>query len=89
MTNTVTGLDFTKAVIVNDSKYIGLPARINDKEYTELNNRYDFIIDKFKTYLRGYIRFASGKAFYTAKNYKYTTLRYFNKELGIGNCETL
>lgn len=37
-TNTVTGLDYTKAVIVNNSKYIGAEARINDMEYLLNNN---------------------------------------------------
>lgn len=82
-TDSTTGLDYSKAVIVNDEKYIGLPARINDKEYIELNDKCEFIIKSFKTYLKGYLRFASGKADYAFHNYQYTTLKYFHKELGI------
>lgn len=83
-TKTVTGIDYTKAVIVNENKYIGAPARINDKEYTELNDNYGFIINQFRTFLSGYIKYAeSEKGFYAGRKYRYTTLKYFHKELGI------
>ena len=36
------GLDFTKAVLVNDKSYIGDLATIDNKEYIELNNKYYF-----------------------------------------------
>lgn len=55
-----------------------------DKEYVELNDRIAFIISKFRTYIKGYHNYAAGKANeYQAKRYKYTTLKYFHKELGI------
>ena len=83
-TDTVTGLDYTKAVIVNDSKYIGVPARINDDEYTELDMNYHIIIDRFTTYVCGYIKYANKTLNkYQALNYRFTTLQYFHKELGI------
>jgi protein AbiQ len=83
-TNTVTGLDYTKAVIVNDSRYIGAPARINDKEYTELNDSYGFIIKQFREFLNDYMEFTNGnKRYYSAKKFRFTTLQYFHKELGI------
>ena len=59
-TDSVTGLDYTKAVIVNDEKYIGSDARINDKEYIELNEHYAFIIKQFKKYVADYIKFVNG-----------------------------
>ncbi len=83
-TNSVTGIDYTKAVIVNESKYIGDDARINDKEYIELNDNYLFIIKKFRKFVTDYIEFANGKkAYYASKKFKFTTLKYFHKELGI------
>ncbi len=85
-TNTVTGLDYTKAVIVNDSKYIGAEARINDMEYTELNENSVFIIRQFEKFVADYIAYANGKKnYYAVKKFKYTTLKYFHKELGISN----
>lgn len=83
-TDTVTGLDYSKAVIVNDSAYIGDVARINDKEYDELDRNYYIIIKRFKKYVSGYIDFINGKSDeYTIKRYKYTTLKYFHNELNI------
>ena len=83
-TDTVTGLDYSKAVIVNDSAYIGDDARINDKEYDELDRNYYIIIKRFKKYVSGYIDFVNGKSDeYTIKRYRYTTLKYFHSELNI------
>lgn len=52
-----TGLDYSKAVIVNEKRYIGNEATIDNKEYVEINNKYYFIIKQFKSYLQGYIRY--------------------------------
>ena len=83
-TNSVTGLDYTKAVIVNDSSYIGDAARINDKEYIELNSNYHLIIKQFSKFVADYIEFVKGKnSYYTSKRFKFTTLKYFHAELGI------
>lgn len=83
-TDTITGLDYSKAVIVNDDRYIGEAARINDMEYIELDANYHIVIKKFVSFVKGYIRYANGNLNeYQAKKYKYTTLKYFHKELGI------
>lgn len=83
-TTSTTGIDFTKAVILNKPDYIGLPATIDNDEYLELSKKYFFIIGKFKAYLRGYINFiTNGGDQFAAKKYKYCTLKYFHKELGI------
>lgn len=79
-TSAVTGLDFTKAVVVNNASYIGAKATIDNKEFVELNSKYYFIISKFKNYLFGYYKYIDGKANeYEAKKYRYSTLRYFIK----------
>ena len=83
-TESVTGLDYSKAVVVNDKRYIGVPARINDMEYTELDTNYHIIIKRFTTFVKGYIKYANGTLNeFQAKKYKYTTLKYFHNELGI------
>lgn len=83
-TDSVTGLDFSKAVIVNDRDYIGEAARINDAEYTELDANYHIIIKRFMTYVKGYVKCANKKGNeYQTLKYKYTSLQYFHKELGI------
>lgn len=83
-TDSVTGIDFTKAVIVNDSKYIGATTTIDNKEYVELMNKFYFVIKKFRQYLEGYIEYKNnGGNEFVARKYQYTTLKYFDKELGL------
>lgn len=95
-TESITGIDFTKAVIVNNDEYIGDAARIDDKEYNELYYNHQTVIREFKAYLDGYIRYAlktfasehkpkSPKAlkYRGASKYLYTSLKYFHRELGI------
>lgn len=87
-TNSDTGLDYTKAVIVNDPSYIGKAAYIDDKEYLELNNKYYFIIKQFTVYVNDYYAYVAGKLDENkAKKYKYSTLRYFHRELHIINAD--
>lgn len=81
-TDTITGLDYSKAVIVNDSEYIGAAARINDMEYTELDMNYHIIVKQFKSFVKGYIKYINGTLNeHQTKKYKYTTLKYFHSEL--------
>ena len=83
-TESITGIDFSKAVIVNEEKYIDGSAEIDNKGYVELNDRIAFIISKFRTYIKGYYAYVAGKSNeYQSKRYKYTTLKYFHDELGI------
>lgn len=84
MTNAVTGLDYTKAVIVNDPIYIGSGATIDNKEFVELNNKYYFIVKQFKKYVDGYSDYVNGKLNeYEKRKYQYSTLKYFHNELGL------
>lgn len=83
-TSSSTGIDFTKALIVNDVNFIGGSTTIDNKEYVELMNKYYFVIKKFKNYLAGYIQYRkSGGNEFVARKYQFTTLKYFDKELGI------
>lgn len=83
-TDSVTGIDFTKAVIINKLNYIGDAATIDNKEYRELRHRFYFIVEKFKKYLKGYISYKkNGGNKYVASKYRYCTLKYFHTELGI------
>lgn len=83
-TESSTGIDFTKAVVISDEKYIGEPVSIDNKEYAELNDKFYFIRGKFRNYLLGYIKFCKeGGNDFVARKYRFTTLRYFKEELGI------
>lgn len=83
-TQSSTGIDFTKAVVVNDEKYIGEPTTIDNKEYVELMKKFYFVIKKFRNYLNGYIDYRrNGGDEFTARKYQFTTLQYFESELGL------
>ena len=83
-TQSSTGIDFTKAVIVNETKFIGDSTTIDNKEYVELMNKFYFVIKKFKIYLEGYIKYRKyGGDEFSARKYQFTTLQYFENELGI------
>lgn len=78
------GLDYSKAVIVNNPEYIGPNAYINDKEYLELSEHFYFIRKQFTSYVDGYKKYITdGADKYIAQKYKYTTLQYYHNELGI------
>ncbi len=83
-TDSSTGIDFSKAVVVNAEKYIGEPATIDNKEYVELMNKFYFVVKKFKQYVEGYLSYCkNGGNEYMARRYQFTTLKYFDKELGV------
>ena len=83
-TQTVTGLDYTKAVIVNSINFIGDKATIDNKEFVELNNKYFFILKQFKKYVDGYRDFVNRKLNqYENKRYQFSTLKYFHSELNL------
>ena len=78
-TDSATGIDFSKAVVISKDSYLGEETDINDKEYLELQEKVFFIINKFKKYVNGYISFKkNGGNDYVAKRYMYSTLKYFD-----------
>lgn len=83
-TESSSGIDYSKAVIVNNPSFIGDPATIDKKEFIELSNKYYFIVEKFVRYLNNYIEFRKNDANeLIARKYQFTTLKYFDRELGL------
>ena len=81
-TESSTGIDFSKAVVISNECYLGEETDINDKEYLELQEKAFFIINKFKKYVTDYIQFKkNGGNEYIAKRYLFSTLKYFDKIL--------
>ena len=77
-----TGLDFTKAVLVDNSEYIGNNALIDRNEYLEINRKYFFIRKKFEKYVIDYKKYNTGQLNkFKTKAFRYSTLKYYNKEL--------
>ncbi len=88
-TDSSTGLDYTKAVIVNSADDIGDNAHINDREFLELDKMYYHIFRQFEAYVNSYYKFTENKLNdIEAKAYRFSTLKYFHKELGINNIGT-
>ena len=82
ITSSSTGIDFSKAVVINKETYLGDETDINDKEYIELQSKYFFIINKFKNYVQGYLSLKQNKSNeYLEKRYKFSTLKYFDDML--------
>ena len=78
-TDSITGVDYSKAVVISKDSYLGETTDINDKEYLELQQKTFFIINKFKKYVNGYINYKKhGGNEFVAKRYSFSTLMYFD-----------
>lgn len=78
-TDSITGIDYSKAVVISKDSYLGEVTDINDKEYLELQQKTFFIINKFKKYVNDYINYKKhGGNEYVAKRYAFSALKYFD-----------
>ncbi|MBO5529273.1 MAG: hypothetical protein J6A47_08185 [Bacilli bacterium] len=78
-TDSITGVDYSKAVVISKVSYLGEATDINDKEYLELQQKTFFIINKFKKYVDDYISYKKyGGNEFVAKRYSFSTLKYFD-----------
>ena len=84
-TKTSTALDFSKAIIIKEERYLENTATIDKKEYIELSSKFYFIFHKFEKFVYKYIQVISKfpKSSYEYKRMSFCTLQYFHKELGI------
>ena len=81
-TESSTGIDFSKAVVITKDSYLGEETDINDKEYLELQEKSFFIIKRFRKYVSDYISFRkNGGNEYIARRYMFSTLKYFDNVL--------
>ena len=78
-TDSDTGIDFSKAVVITKNDYLDDISDINKKEYIELESKAFFIFKQFTKYVNDYIKFKkSGGNEYVARRYKFSTLKYFD-----------
>ncbi len=81
-TDSSTGLDFTKAVVLLEKRYLGPETTINKKEFIELQDKAYFIVKQFKKYVDDYIEYKkNGANNYVSQRYRYSTLHYFDDVL--------
>jgi hypothetical protein len=85
--NHQSGLDFSKLVIISKDEYIGESSNIDIDEYKEFEKQESHIHNNLEKYIHDYVDHANGNKLLHIKQYerkyKYSTLKYFHKELGI------
>lgn len=87
------GLDYSKSIIITDSKYLGKKNAIVDKdEFNETRDNIEYIRNDVLEYIDDYINQVCGiKNKYDEvefiRTYKYSTLQYFHNELGLSVSE--
>jgi len=79
------GLDYRKALIVNDSKYIQRPSivKIPSSQINHIQSNITAIAKGFSSYVSGYIKSANKNREHLDSKYKFSTLHNFHKELGV------
>jgi len=80
------GLDFTKALLITEQKYIShLLFKISTDEHKKLANKEHYITNKFEKYVSKYI-VATQKSDHNilkSSNYRFSTLCNYHVELGL------
>lgn len=83
------GLDYSKIVIIEKSKYIGtVDAIVDQDEFNETRDNIEYIKNDAQKYIDNYVEGIKGNAAkYDKKEfervYRYSTLPYFHDELGL------
>ena len=83
------GLDYSKIAIITDNNYIGTTDVVVDQdEYNETRDNIQYIKNDANKYIKDYIEHLTGKSSkYDEKEfsriYRFSTLKYFYRELGI------
>ena len=82
------GLDYTKIVIAKDSAFLGTESSvIDDDEYKETVENMERIVSEVIKFINAYLMHHTGVQKLNPKQYerkyKYSSLQYFHKELGI------
>jgi|GEM_PF-3244190 len=83
------GLDYTKAVLVNDARYLGITFKIKPAEYKKVRKNQNRIISEFTSFVEDYLIFKGHKfgEYQFVKDpetaFRYCTLVNYHAELGI------
>lgn len=78
------GLDYTKSVIIKDLSYISSESfKIPQEQYIKIKEKNLYIRERFEKYVKKYIKAVNRNDKNILKEYKYSTLQNYHKELGI------
>lgn len=84
---TKSGIDYTKAVIINENLFIGAETVVDQDEYKETVKNIEQIVNESSKYIDEYCNHVSGVSKLDIeefdRRYKYTTLKYFHDVLDI------
>ncbi len=87
------GLDYTKIVILDNTEYLDNKDAVIDKdEYNETIRNFEIIKEQVLHYVEDYIAYQRGLKTINEKEfqrrYRFSTLKYFHRELGIEKSPT-
>lgn len=78
------GLDYTKALIINEERYLSQRSfRIPSDEFKKINNSQIKIISDFEKFVNHYVTAFSKNDQNILKAYTYSTLQNYHAELGL------
>ncbi|MBR1711017.1 MAG: hypothetical protein IJ719_19680 [Clostridia bacterium] len=81
--NNLSGLDYTKIVIINDDKYISqIPAVVDNDEFTEMMQNIDAIVNGALAYVENYVNHKKGSCVLDQqvfeRRYGRSSIQYFD-----------
>lgn len=83
-TNGTKGLDYSKAVLIEDESYISEDIfEIPSDEYTSISEKSLYIRERFEKYIKKYIKAANSDDRNILKEYNFSTLQNYHTELKI------
>lgn len=78
------GLDFSKAVLINDDSHIDSSSfKIPVKEFDRIQDNHQHIVEKFTKYIQRYIKAVTRNDSNVLPFYKFSTLQNYHLELGL------
>lgn len=78
------GLDFSKAILLSDSKYLDDSSfKVPVNEFDRIQDNHQHIVEKFTKYVEKYMKAVNKSDKYVLRIYNYSTLKNYHSELGI------
>ncbi|MCX1288917.1 hypothetical protein JDU19_23870 [Escherichia coli] len=77
------GLDYTKALLIKKEEYVSRAYKIPTPEFTHINDSKEKIQEDFNKFVNRYIEANVKKDENILRNYRYSTLKNYHKELGL------
>ena len=77
------GLDYTKALLIQKDEYVSRAYKIPASEFIHINDNKDKIQEDFNKFVSRYIEAHNKNDANILRNYRYSTLKNYHKELGL------